>query len=85
MISSGVISGSGFAHANMIGFFAMVFTSSFFSAPLADNPRKTSAPFIASAKVLFLVSIACLDFHWSMPSVLPLKITPFLSSIVTFS
>ena len=32
-------------------------------APLADKPKKTSAPSIASSKVLFFVSIACLDFH----------------------
>ena len=72
IISSGVISGSGFAQAKIIGFLAIVFTNSFFKAPLADNPKNTSAPFIASSKVLFLVSTAWADFHWSIPSVLPL-------------
>ena len=34
------------------------------SAPfLADNPKKTSAPSIASSKVLSFVSIAWEDFH----------------------
>ena len=32
-------------------------------APLADKPKKTSAPFIASSSVLSLVSLACFDFH----------------------
>ena len=58
IISSGVISGSGLAQAKIIGFFAIIFTSSFFKAPLADSPKNTSAPLIASSSVLFLVSIA---------------------------
>ena len=61
--SSGVISGSGLAHANIIGFFAIFFTIVFDNAPLADKPKKTSASFIASSRVLFLVSIANADFH----------------------
>ena len=62
--SSGLISGSGFAHANMIGFFAIDLTISFVKAPFADKPKKTSALFIASFKVRCLVSIAWADFHW---------------------
>ena len=62
-IFSGLISGSGFAHAKMIGFFAIDLIISCVNAPAADKPKTTSAPLIASAKVLSLVSIACLDFH----------------------
>ena len=68
-----------------MGFFAIVFTCSFFRAPFADNPRKTSAPFIASSSILNFVSFAYLDFHWSIPPDLPLYITPFLSNIIIFS
>ena len=57
-ISSGVISGSGFAQANIIGFFAIFFTISLVKAPFADKPKKTSASFIASSNVRFLVSMA---------------------------
>ena len=60
---SGVISGSGFAQAKIIGLFAIDLTISFDKASFADNPKKTSAPFIASCKVLNLVSTACFDFH----------------------
>ena len=63
LISSGVISGSGLAQAKIMGFFAIFFTCSFFRAPFADNPRKTSASFIASSSVLSFVSFAYLDFH----------------------
>ena len=70
--SSGVISGSGFAMAKMMGFGAIDFTISADSAPLAERPKKTSAPFIASSSVRAVVSAACADFHWFMPSVRPL-------------
>ena len=46
-INSGLISGSGFAQAKIIGFFAIERTISFETTSFADNPRKTSAPFIA--------------------------------------
>ena len=49
--SSGVISGSGLAMAKMIGFFAIDWTMAGVSAPLADRPKKTSAPSSASASV----------------------------------
>ena len=37
------------------------------TAPLADRPKNTSAPSIASASVRALVVTACADFHWFMP------------------
>ena len=61
--SSGLISGSGLAQAKIIGFFAIDLTISLVRIFGADKPKKTSAPLTASAKVLFLVSIACFDFH----------------------
>jgi hypothetical protein len=70
--SSGVISGSGLAMAKMIGFGAIERIISGVSAPLADSPKKTSAPAIASASVRASVSTAWADFHWFMPSVRPL-------------
>ena len=70
--SSGVHSGSGLAMAKMIGFGAIERTISGVSAPLAESPRKTSAPSSASASVRAGVSTACADFHWFMPSVRPL-------------
>ena len=66
--SSGVISGSGFAIAKMIGSGAIAFTMSEVSAPLAERPKKMSAPSIASARVRKGVSTAWADFHWFMPS-----------------
>ena len=68
LTSSGVISGSGLAIAKMIGLAAMTATISWLTAPLAERPRKASAPFIASARVRSLVLIAWADFHWFMPS-----------------
>ena len=41
----------------------MLLTISFFKTPFEDNPKKTSAPLIASLKVLKSVLIANLDFH----------------------
>ena len=57
---------------------------SFVTTSFADRPKKTSAPFIASASVLNLVSVAWADLNWSTFS-LPLYITPNLSHIITFS
>lgn len=57
--------------AKMIGSRAMVWTISGVSAPLADRPKKMSAPFMASASVRASVSMAWADFHWFMPSVRP--------------
>ena len=65
--SSGVISGSGLAMAKMIGWSAMEATMSWFTAPLTETPRKTSAPFMASARVRASVSTAWALFHWFMP------------------
>ena len=56
--SSGVISGSGLAMAKMIGFGAIDLTMSWVTAPLAERPKKTSAPFSASASVRALVLTA---------------------------
>ena len=77
--SSGVISGSGLAIAKMIGLGAIVLTISAVSAPLADRPKKMSAPTIASASVRSGVSTACADFHWFMPSGRPRQTTPLVS------
>jgi hypothetical protein len=63
MTSSGVISGSGLAMAKMIGRSAMERTMSGVSAPFTDRPKKTSAPFTASARVRASVSTAWADFH----------------------
>ena len=41
------------------------------TAPLTERPMKTSAPFMASARLRCLVFTACADFHWFMPSVRP--------------
>ncbi len=57
--------------AKMIGFGAIEWTISAVSAPLADRPKNTSAPSMASASVRALVSTAWADFHWFMPSVRP--------------
>ncbi len=69
--SSGVISGSGLAMAKMIGLGAMDLTMSSVTAPFTDRPKKTSAPFMASARVRASVSTAWADFHWFMDSVRP--------------
>ena len=69
--SSGVISGSGLAMAKMIGFLAIDWIIASVSAPLADRPKTTSAPSMASASVRLSVLAACADFHWFMPSVRP--------------
>jgi len=69
--SSGVISGSGFAMAKMIGSGAMVATMSGVSAPFTDRPKKISAPTMACASVRLSVAAAWADFHWFMPSVRP--------------
>jgi len=69
--SSGVISGSGLAIAKMIGFGAIERTMSGVSAPLAETPKKMSAPFMASSSVRASVAVACAVFHWFMPSVRP--------------
>ena len=53
--SSGVISGSGLAIAKMIGWRAMPATIAGPTAPLAESPKNTSAPSIASASVRALV------------------------------
>ena len=55
------------------------------TSPLAEQPRKTSAPSMASESVRQRVSAANSLFHWFMPSVRPLKTTPFVSTRSTFS
>ena len=54
--------------AKMIGSGAIDLTISGVSAPLAERPKKMSAPTIASASVRSGVSTAWADFHWFMPS-----------------
>ena len=66
-ISSGLISGSGLAQANIIGFFAIDFIISLETTSLADKPKNTSAFLIASFKVLNLVFIANADLNqWGL-------------------
>ena len=62
-INSGLISGSGFAQANIIGFLAIDFIISLSTTSLADKPKKTSAPFIASFKFLNFVFMAKADLN----------------------
>ena len=57
--------------AKMIGLAAMDATISGVTAPFAERPKKTSAPFSASARLRALVRAAWADFHWFMPSVRP--------------
>ena len=52
------MSGSGFAIAKIMGFAAIVATISGDRAPFTDRPKKTSAPFMASARVRAFVSTA---------------------------
>jgi len=63
LASSGLISGSGFAMAKMIGEGAMSTNHSFLSAPAAETPIKQSAPLRASLRVLAYVSLANSSFH----------------------
>ena len=62
-INSGRISGSGFAQAKIIGSFAIDFTIAGVTTFFADKPKKISAPFIASSKVLSFVLTACADLN----------------------
>lgn len=71
LASGGVISGSGFAIANTIGFGAIFLSSSAGSAFAADSPMNTSAPSSASASVRLSVATAWADFHWFMPASRP--------------
>ena len=84
MASSYEISGFGLAKANTIGFSFMLRTMSWVSTPATDNPRNTSAPFMASSKVLMSRSVAN-GFLRSFRSVRRVLITPFESSITMFS
>ncbi len=83
--NSGLISGSGFAVANIIGFSFINNISYGFNAPPALTPMNTSAPFNASYSVLKSVSTAHSSFHLFIPSYLPLYITPLVSHIKQFS
>ena len=49
--------------AKMIGWFAMLRTMAWLSAPLTERPKNTSAPSTASASVRALVPTAWADFH----------------------
>ena len=68
-----------------MGSVAIDRTISGVTSPFTEQPRNTSAPFIASARVRALVSRANSAFHSFMPSVRPLKTTPFVSTSVTFA
>ena len=58
--------------AKMIGFCAMRLDHLGVSAPLAERPKKISAPSMRVRERARGVSTACADFHWFMPSVRPL-------------
>lgn len=60
------------AIAKINGLSAMVLTMSAVTMPASETPAKTSAPFIASARVRAEVSIANSAFAGFMPSGRPL-------------
>ena len=70
--SSGVISGSGLAIANIIGFSDIDLMIVSENAPLTESPIKTSAPSAASSSVRLSVTAAWADFHWFIPASRPL-------------
>ncbi len=78
------ISGSGLASANTIGFSAMDCTISVVTTSLTERPRNTSAPCIASARVVIARSVANSAFCELM-SVREVVMTPLLSHITMFS
>ena len=84
LISSGIISGMGFAMANIMGLSAIFLTISLLTDPGTERPKKTSAPLRASSNVLNFVSTVCPDFHWFILVCRPRKITPSLSTKITF-
>jgi hypothetical protein len=53
LASSGLISGSGLAIANIIGFSFKFFNTSSVNYPGPDTPIRTSAPLHASSRVAF--------------------------------
>ena len=57
--------------AKTMGFLAMDLIIDWSTAPFTERPKKTSAPFMAWAKVRALVLIAWADFHWFMRSSRP--------------
>ncbi len=82
--SSKVISGSGLAMANTMGFFAIERIISLETTFLMDKPINTSAPSMASSSVWMsrLVAKSCL---YLFRFVLSLCNTPLVSSITMFS
>ena len=77
--SSGIISGVGLAHANMMASLAIVATSAAVNIPAALTPINTSAPLIASVKVpvtFVLLVYANNAVLVLLRSVRPLCITP---------
>ena len=80
-----MISGSGLAIANIIGFCAILLIISSEKAPFLESPYNTSAPLTASARVLHELSVANFSLYLFMPFSLPLYITPFVSHNIRFS
>ncbi len=83
--SSGVISGTGFAMAKMIGSFAIFLIMSPLMSFAAETPTKASAPSSASAIVRFFVSRAKRSLYGFMFSVRPFQMTPVRSTMRMFS
>ena len=82
--SSQLISGSGLAIANTIGFFAILFIMSAFNTPPLLNPINTSASFMLSASVTFF-PLAINSFFSSSRSVRLSWISPLVSNTLKFS
>ncbi len=80
----GKISGSGFASAKIMGFFAMPLTNCASSAFFADTPINTSAPGMTSAKVLATDTGTARARLLSCKSFLSVSNTPVLSVMVIF-
>ena len=80
-----MISGLGLASARISGSFAICFSSSGFSTPPAESPRKMSAPAITSASVRASVSLAKTSFQRSISLSRPLNTTPSRSVTQMFS
>ena len=78
------ISGSGLAIAKTIGFLAIVKSILGETISDLDNPINTSAPFIASSRVLRSLDVANSSFSGLRFS-RSLRITPLLSNITILS
>ena len=78
------ISGSGLARAKTIGRSAIDCTISVVTTSFTERPRNTSAPFIASARVVMGREVANSAFC-GLRSLRSVVMTPLLSHITMFS